>query len=92
MTEPLEPFKIGHVYSIDYDDRWGSDSSYRGDEDGTPCQLRQRGVCILETEKTVVIEHNVHLSDRNPSNPRTDRHGIIKSCIVKVRHYGEEGA
>ena len=82
-------FKIGHIYSVDYDDHW-SETGYRIDENGSPCQLRQRGVCICETDKTVVIEHNLHLSDRHPKNKRSDRYGILKVAITKVRHYGPE--
>jgi hypothetical protein len=59
-------------------------------EDARPCVLRARGVLLMESDKAIVLEHNVHMSDSHSVNKRSDRHGIVKSCIVKVQHYGPE--
>jgi len=86
MTKPK--FKLGHLYSIDYDDHYSVDRTYRSAEDGVPCVLRQRGVAIVDTPKMIVLEHNLHVSDK--SDKRSDRHAILKSAIIAVRHYGVE--
>lgn len=81
-------FKLGHLYSIDYDDHYHTDRTYRSVEDGIPCVLRQRGVATVESDKMIVLEHNLHVSDQ--CDKRSDRHAILKSAIVKVRYYGVE--
>lgn len=81
-------FKLGHLYSIDYDDHYHTDRTYRSSEDGIPCVLRQRGVAIVESGKMIVLEHNLHVSDQG--DRRSDRHAILKSAIIAVRHYGVE--
>ena len=90
MTRKGKQFKLGHLYSIDYDDHYGVEKAYREEEDAKPCVLRQRGVCIMESDKMVVLEHNLHVSDRHASNKRSDRHGILKSCITRVQGFGKE--
>jgi len=90
MPRPKRKFKVGHMYAIDYDDHYSTEKAYREEEDGGPMKLRARGVVLLETAKTVVIEYSVHVSDRHASNKRSDRHGIVKSCIVKVQYFGPE--
>ena len=81
-------FKVGHLYSIDYDDHYSVDRSCRSAEDGEPCVLRQRGLALVETAKMIVLEHNLHVSDK--ADKRSDRHAILKSAIIAVRHYGAE--
>ena len=83
-------FKIGHVYSVEFDDHYSIEKAYRDDEDAEPMVLRQRGVCIMESKKIVVIEQHVYVSDRHASNKRSDRHGIMKSAITRVQHFGPE--
>ncbi len=84
-------FKIGHVYSIEYDDHWASTDVYRDymTEDET-YRLRARGVCIRNNPKTVVLENQLHVTDQHPTNKRSGHHGIQKACIVKVQHFGPE--
>jgi hypothetical protein len=81
-------FQIGHVYIVDYDDHWSSESRYRSTENGVPVVLRQRGVCTRDTAKTVVLEHNTHLTDGG--DKRADFHGILKFAIRRVQHMGKE--
>ena len=81
-------FKVGHLYVVDYDDHWSVDESYRSHEKGKPPRLRQRGLCIFNGPRVVVIEHNTNLDDEG--DLRSDRHGILKSAIVRVQHLGKE--
>ena len=82
-------FKVGHVYIVDYDDHWSTEKQWRSHETGAPMVLRQRGVCIVDTAKTVVLEHNTHMSDE-AGDARSDRHGILKFAIRRVQHLGKE--
>lgn len=90
MTKKRRTFRLGHLYSIDYDDNYSTEKSYREEEDATPCVLRARGMVIAESDRVVVLEHSLHVTDRHATNKRSDRHGIVKACIIKVRHYGPE--
>jgi hypothetical protein len=83
-------FKTGHIYSILYDDHFSVDRSYREEEDAKPAQLRQRGMCLMESDTVVILEHNLHVSDRHATNKRSDRNGILKSCIRSVQDFGPE--
>lgn len=83
-------FQLGHLYSVDYDDHYRTEREYRETENATPCVLRQRGIAIKESAKMIVLEHNVHMTDEHSTNKRSDRHGIVKSCIIRVQHFGKE--
>lgn len=85
----LPKFRLGHLYVVDYDDHWSSEKAWRANELGKPMVLRQRGLCTCITTRTVVIEHNTHLSD-GPGDARSDRHGILKLAIRHVQHLGKE--
>ena len=82
-------FKIGHVYSIEYDDHWESRRLYVEDID-EDCRLRTRGVCIKNTPRVVILEGQLVVTDASPTNKRSDHNGIVKSCITKVQDFGPE--
>jgi hypothetical protein len=84
-----ETFKLGHVYSIEYHDHWSSDRVYRDDID-PDCRLRTRGVCILITPRSIILEHQSVTTDHHATNKRSDHNGILRSAIIKVQHFGPE--
>ena len=88
MAKPTK-FKIGNVYSIEYDDHWHSERTYREDINDD-CRLRSRGVCIRITPKALILEHEIVASDTHRTNKRSNHHGIVRSAILKVQDFGPE--
>lgn len=82
-------FRLGNVYSIDYDDHWSSERTYRDSVDDEPCRLRSIGRLIKETPRFVILEHQECLSDSHATNKRSDHHGIMKSCITRAQDFGK---
>jgi len=82
-------FRIGNVYTVEYDDHWHSERTYRDDVDDD-CRLRSRGLCIKITPKSIILEHEMVPSDRHPINKRSNHHGIRKVAILKAQDFGPE--
>ena len=85
MPRPKRKFKVGHMYAIDYDDHYSTEKAYREEEDGGPMKLRARGVVLLETAKTVVIEYK-----RSRVRPACQQQAIRPTRHREVVH--REGA
>lgn len=82
----VEPLVIGHTYSIDWKDHFGTDRIFEDDElIGHAMVLRTTGELVRETPDLLVLATEVHIGEQ----PRRIRAtGIIKSCVTRIVDFG----
>ena len=82
-------FKIGHLYTLIWDDHWRAnevqEEFFKDTED--TIRIRTTGVLVRETKKSLLLESQRALS--KDANWRASAHGILRADLLIVIDHGK---